>query len=294
MSFNAAIGYGGLSAHTLAMSQIAAARNSQTRRGCRCTGCHLGPSEAIWFRESSVMGIGDIISKIAGCCHPLPVTTLSVTSPARKGSPSTVQTVTTCSRKRSRSGWFRCSGVPPTSFIPLVCKCSPGPCRAYPDISTLIADEKVNITGMTVAESPDRVTTISLDIETKGLTQLARLISKMEGVKGVTSVSRQGEEARTGRPTCPDPFFCREKSAAIFGNSFSIFSFLLYTSNSWFDWGNVIDSIGFLAWRPRPPAVAYRRRLLDFLPGDPRNSSPVWWAPARRTSARLDRLAQRR
>ena len=64
------------------------------------------------------------------------------------------------------------------------------------DISTLIADEKVNIAGMTVAESPDRLTTITLDIETKGLSQLARLMSKIEGVKGVTSVNRQGEDIK--------------------------------------------------------------------------------------------------
>jgi GTP pyrophosphokinase len=64
------------------------------------------------------------------------------------------------------------------------------------DISTLIADEKVNITSMTVSESPDHVTTVVLFIETKSLSQVARLISKTEGIKGVTSVIRLGEDVK--------------------------------------------------------------------------------------------------
>ena len=63
------------------------------------------------------------------------------------------------------------------------------------DISTLIAEEKINITNLSVMERQDTSALISLTVETTGLSQLSRLMSKLDGVKGVTSVSRVGDEA---------------------------------------------------------------------------------------------------
>ena len=205
--FYAAIGYGGLSAHTLAMAQIAAAEApkpiTETAAAAAVTAPTTAPTKAA-SSGVSVMGIGDIVSKIAGCCHPLPGEDII-------GYVTRSQGVTI-----HRADCFNVlKEDEPERLVPVQWGLAD---QLYPtrlqvlawdrvglirDISTLIADEKVNITGMTVAESPDRVTAISLDIETKGLSQLARLISKIEGVKGVTSVSRIGEEARTGRPTWP-------------------------------------------------------------------------------------------
>ena len=58
------------------------------------------------------------------------------------------------------------------------------------DISTVVAEEKVNIASVSSTEHNDHSTSISLTLETKGITQLSRLLSKLEGVNGVTSVVR--------------------------------------------------------------------------------------------------------
>ena len=42
------------------------------------------------------------------------------------------------------------------------------------DVSTVIAEKKVNILSMTVTEHNDRTTTIILTVETKGLAHLSR------------------------------------------------------------------------------------------------------------------------
>ena len=64
------------------------------------------------------------------------------------------------------------------------------------DISTLIAEEKVNMVGVRTQEHGDRTTAIFLTLETSGVYQLSRLLSKMETVRGVTSVARSMEQPR--------------------------------------------------------------------------------------------------
>ena len=63
------------------------------------------------------------------------------------------------------------------------------------DISTVVAEEKVNITNMTVTEHDDHTATLHFTLETRGLAQLSRLLIKIEGVRGVLSVTRVGDEA---------------------------------------------------------------------------------------------------
>ncbi len=200
--FYAAVGYGGLSAHTVAMAQAAIVEGPkpivEVSTIPAVTAAPPRPSGS----GVSVMGIGDIVSKIAGCCHPIPGE--DIIGYVTRSQGVTIHR-TDCHNVLKEEEPER---LVPVQWGPLD--------QLYPsrlqvlawdrvglvrDISTLVADEKVNITGMTVAESPDRVTVITLDIETKGLTQLARLISKIEGVKGVTSVCRSGEEIRAARPS---------------------------------------------------------------------------------------------
>jgi GTP pyrophosphokinase len=63
------------------------------------------------------------------------------------------------------------------------------------DISTIVAEEKVNIANMSVTEHDDLTTSLYFTIETKGLAQLSRLLAKIEGIRGVASVARVGDEA---------------------------------------------------------------------------------------------------
>jgi guanosine-3',5'-bis(diphosphate) 3'-pyrophosphohydrolase len=70
------------------------------------------------------------------------------------------------------------------------------------DIATVVAGERVNITSVNLADSVGGTTTIYLTIETSGLAQLSQILKKIDGVKGVISVSRVGTDtSRQGAAT---------------------------------------------------------------------------------------------
>jgi GTP pyrophosphokinase len=64
------------------------------------------------------------------------------------------------------------------------------------DITTLVAEEKVNMVGVHTQEMEDGRITIFVTLETMGLQQLSRLLSRVEAIRGVVSVSRRLEGAR--------------------------------------------------------------------------------------------------
>ena len=63
------------------------------------------------------------------------------------------------------------------------------------DISVIIAEEKVNMVAVRTQERGDQTTAISLTLETQGVGQLSRLLSKLETVRGVMSVRRAISQA---------------------------------------------------------------------------------------------------
>jgi GTP pyrophosphokinase len=63
------------------------------------------------------------------------------------------------------------------------------------DISAVVAEEKVNIANMSLAEHDNGTTSLYLTLETRGLAQLGRLLARIETVRGMISVSRVGDES---------------------------------------------------------------------------------------------------
>lgn len=197
--FLAAIGYGGLSAHSVALSQLAP--TEPTTSVSQDNSDKTAPHEKVVDTGISVMGMGDILTKMAGCCQPLPgdeivgfVTRAQGVTIHRADCHNVVREDEP--ERLIRVAWGSNEKLYPVR-LQVVSWDRVGLVR---DVSTLIADEKININSMNVTESPDRVTTIVLAIETRSLSQLARLISKLEGIKGVTGVTRLGENVKA-KPT---------------------------------------------------------------------------------------------
>ena len=63
------------------------------------------------------------------------------------------------------------------------------------DLSTIIAGAGVNMVGVRTVEHDDRTTTVELTLETEGGAQFSRLLSHLDGVRGVISVRRSGSAA---------------------------------------------------------------------------------------------------
>src|SRR5438105_6248608 len=65
------------------------------------------------------------------------------------------------------------------------------------DIGTVIAESKINLTGAEVQVYDDKTAVISTTVEISSLTQLSRLMERLETVKDVHTVAREGNLAAT-------------------------------------------------------------------------------------------------
>jgi GTP pyrophosphokinase len=58
------------------------------------------------------------------------------------------------------------------------------------DVSTLLADEKVNILSVLTTTHDDRTVTLLVTVEVEGIGQLSKILRKLEGVRDVYEVRR--------------------------------------------------------------------------------------------------------
>jgi GTP pyrophosphokinase len=63
------------------------------------------------------------------------------------------------------------------------------------DLSTIIAGDDVNMVAVRTVEHDDRTTTVEITLETTGGAQFARVLSHLDGVRGVISVRRAGSSS---------------------------------------------------------------------------------------------------
>jgi GTP pyrophosphokinase len=74
------------------------------------------------------------------------------------------------------------------------------------DVGAIVAEEKINITTLALTNNPDRTVSLSLSLETANLVQLSKILSKIEGIKGVVSATRVGYAAPAkGSPAATKP-----------------------------------------------------------------------------------------
>jgi GTP pyrophosphokinase len=161
-------------------------------------GAVVKPSSA----SIKVLGVGEMLTRFGDCCHPVPgdpiigyitrsrgVTVHKIDCPniihekekERLVEVDWGQSVTIFPSKVQVEAWDRVGLVR--------------------DITTVVAEEKVNMTSVSFANRDDHTTSTLLSLETKGLAQLSRIMERIEGIRGVISVSRVGEE--TILPTSP-------------------------------------------------------------------------------------------
>jgi GTP pyrophosphokinase len=60
------------------------------------------------------------------------------------------------------------------------------------DITTRVAEEKINISAVSFANNDDQTTSTFLTLGTTNLSQLSRILHMIEGIRGVLSASRIG------------------------------------------------------------------------------------------------------
>jgi len=186
--FLAAIGYGGISVHHIALKLAA---QQEKPRPVADVAPPKPPTSAV-----QVLGVGDLLTNLAGCCHPVPGDDIVGYITRSRGI-----TVHRCDcfnvvNEEEKERLIKVEWGQPDSQYPVNIQIEAldrvGLVR---DISTVVAEEKVNIASMNVIEHDDNTTTLYFILETKGLAQLSRLLTRIVGIRGVSSVFRVGDEA---------------------------------------------------------------------------------------------------
>ena len=186
--FLAAIGYGGVTTHQIALKL--AAQHEPLRETAEVTPPAPAPSAV------RVLGVGDLVTNLAQCCHPVPGDKIIGYITRGRGVTIHRQDCYNVVHEDEQNRLIPAEWEPTDSVYPVSVEVQ-GWDRVglIRDITTVVAEEKVNIATVNFTNNDDYTTSTFLTLEVKGLAQLSRLLVKIEGVRGVISASRIGNRA---------------------------------------------------------------------------------------------------
>ncbi len=185
--FLAAIGYGGISTH-----QIALKLSAQQPLPAKAEVAPPKPPES----AIRVLGVGDLVTHLARCCHPVPGDKIIGYVTRSRGVTIHRQDCYNVVHEDEQERlitveWGQTDSLYPVS-IQVEAWDRVGLIR---DITTIVAEEGVNIASVNSTDHDNNTTSIYFTLQTKDLAQLSRLMAKIDGIRGVTGVSRVGDEA---------------------------------------------------------------------------------------------------
>ncbi|PFG74525.1 RelA/SpoT family protein [Tepidiforma thermophila] len=199
--FLAAIGYGGISTNSIARKVAAVIEREEAEAET--------PPELPQKQEPAklggpgmrVLGVGNLLTTMARCCNPVPgdqiigyVTRSRGVSVHRA---DCLNVLNEAERERIvEVEWGTVTRTYPVS-VRIEAWDRVGLLR---DITTVVTDEKVNMVGVRTIENGDGSVTITTTLETTGIEQLSRLLSRIEIIRGVRSVERVQERRRKPLP----------------------------------------------------------------------------------------------
>jgi len=186
--FLAAIGYGGISTHQIALKLSA----QQEPPPVKAEVAQLEPPES----AIRVLGMGDLVTNLARCCRPLPGDKIMGYVTRSRGVTIHRQDCYNVVHEDEKERliaveWGQTDSLYPVS-IQIEAWDRVGLIR---DITTIVAEEGVNIASVSSAHHDDHTVAEYFTLQTKNLAQLSRLMAKIDGIRGVIGVSRVGDEA---------------------------------------------------------------------------------------------------
>ena len=184
--FYAAIGYGAISAQTIVM-RLGVADDGQA------TLPTIAPPQKLERTGGvRVKGVGDLLVRFAKCCHPIPGDPIVGFITRGKGVTVHLQTCQTVINEREVSRLIDVEWeAAPTETYPIAIRV-----EAYDrtgllsDITQVVAENKVNIVAAHVGVTPDHTAVVTATIQVHSVSQLARVMGRIETLKDVISVQR--------------------------------------------------------------------------------------------------------
>ena len=186
--FLAAIGYGGITTHQVAL---------------RLTAQQEPPKVTVEVTQPKpvtsavrVLGVGDLVTHLAQCCHPVPGDKIIGYITRSRGVTIHRHDCYNVLNEDEKDRLVPVEWGKTDSLYPVKIQVEAwdrvGLMR---DITTIVADEKVNISSVSLVNHDDHSVSADFTLETEGLAQLSRLFRKIEAVRGVISIIRIGVEA---------------------------------------------------------------------------------------------------
>ncbi len=180
-----ALGSGNLSA-----TQLENRLSPQTEEPPAPATHHIQPPESP-TTGIQVLGVGDLLTRTARCCNPVPgdeiigyITRVRGITVHRTTCPNVIN-------EDEKERLVAVSWGPSQNLHPVRVEITSwdrvGLLR---DITTMVSGEKVNIAAVITAEPGDGTAVITLTLYTTGVSQLSRLFSRLDGIKGVLNVNR--------------------------------------------------------------------------------------------------------
>jgi GTP pyrophosphokinase len=195
--FLAAIGYGAITTHQIALKLAARQEPPKMVPEVR----PLQPPVS----TIQVLGAGDMLTHLAQCCHPVPGDKIIGYVTRSRGVTIHRQDCYNVVHEEERERliaveWGQTDSIYPVRIL-VEAWDRVGLVR---DITTVVAEEKVNIAAVSFINHDNYTTSTYITLETRGLPQLSRLLAKIEGLRGVISVTRAGDEATIKASPQPD------------------------------------------------------------------------------------------
>jgi guanosine-3',5'-bis(diphosphate) 3'-pyrophosphohydrolase len=142
----------------------------------------------------NVLGVGDLLTRLANCCHPLPgdkiigyITQGRGITVHRRDCPNIIH-------EKEKERLVKVEWGDVTQVYPVMIQVEAwdrvGLVR---DISAIIAEEGVNLGEVSMGNHNDGSVTLYFTLEVKGAAQLSKIMSRIYSVWNVVSVTRKGE-----------------------------------------------------------------------------------------------------
>jgi GTP pyrophosphokinase len=139
-----------------------------------------------------VKGVGDLLVRFAKCCHPIPGDPIVGFITRGKGVTVHLKNCQTVLNEReiARLIDVEWEGQPQQTYPIAVRVEAYDRTGLLSEITQVVAENKVNIMAANVAVSPDRTAIVKATLEVASVSQLARVMSRLEQLKDVISVTR--------------------------------------------------------------------------------------------------------
>jgi GTP pyrophosphokinase len=187
--FFAAIGYGAVSAQS-AVTRLGVTDDAELALPAVAP----PPPPARTGAGVRVKGVGDLLTRFAKCCHPIPGDPIVGFITRGKGVTVHLRTCPTVINEREVSRLIEVEWeAEPTQTYPISIRVE-GFDRTglLSDITQVVAEHKVNIVAAAVHVNPDHTVVITATLQVASVAQLAKVMGRIEQLKDVTSVQRDG------------------------------------------------------------------------------------------------------